>query len=200
MARGFYRQSLPPSRWHRNIQVNRFRGNPVYRPGLSPEIPADQAHLRAVIVGDQRNLFLLHFLIAGRSHFQRCGKIGPQLEPVHAARGVSFGHFLVNNASARGHPLHVAGGDRSFVAHAVAVLDFPGENIGNRLNPPVRMPGKPRRVVGWHIVAKIVQQQEGVELRGVPESECAAQMHARSFHRRFGLNEPLHRSNRHAGS
>src|ERR1700674_3058694 len=111
---------------------------------------------------------------------------------------VSLGHLLVNDPAARRHPLDVARRDRSLVTHAVAVLHRSREHIRNRLDPAVRMPRKPRQIILRHIVAKIVQQQEWVELRGVAKPKRAPQMHARAFRRWLGLDQPLHRSYGHS--
>ena len=125
------------------------------------------------------------------------GKIGPQLEAVHAAACVALGHFLMNDAAAGGHPLHVAGGDGAVVAHAVAVLDGSGEHVGDGLDAAMRMPGKSGEIVFGNVVAEVVEQEEGIEVGGVAETEGAAQMHARAFEGGLGLDEALHRSNRH---
>ena len=133
----------------------------------------------------------LHFLITRRGHLQRGGKIGPQLEAVHAAGVVALGHFLVDDAAAGGHPLHVAGGDGAVVAHAVAVLDGSGEHVGDGLDAAMRMPGKAGEIVLGNVVAEVVEQQERVEVGGVAEAEGAAQMHAGAFERGLGLDERL---------
>ncbi len=78
----------------------------------------------------------------------------------------------------RRHPLDVAGGDGAVVAHAVAVLHGSGEDVGDGLDPAVRMPGKARQIIRGNVVAEIVEQQERVEIGGVAEAEGAAQMHS----------------------
>jgi hypothetical protein len=67
-----------------------------------------------------------YFLVTGRGHFQGGGKICPQLETVHAAGLIAFRHFLVDDAAAGGHPLHIAGGDSAAIAHAVPVFNGSG--------------------------------------------------------------------------
>jgi hypothetical protein len=51
-----------------------------------------------------------------------------------------------------------------------------------------------------HIVAKIIQEQERIEISGVAEAKRAAQVHAGAFARGLGLNQPLHGSQGHGHS
>src|SRR6266404_2726361 len=119
---------------------------------------------------------------------------------MHAAGGVALGHFLVDDAAAGGHPLDVAGGDGAAIPHAVAVLDGSGKHVSDGFDAAVRMPRKSRQIIFGNIIAEIVEEKKRVEVRGVAEAEGAAQMHARTFHRWLGFDEPLHRSNRHSAS
>ena len=118
---------------------------------------------------------------------------------MHAARLIALGHFLVDDASARRHPLNVAGGDGSAVAHAVAVLDSSREDIGDGLDTAVGMPGKAGQVIVRNIVAEIVEQQERIEIGCVAKTECAPEMNARAFQGGFGFDELLDGSNGHTG-
>jgi len=59
------------------------------------------------------------------------------------------------------------------------------------------MPRKSRQIVFGHVIAKIVQQQEWIELAGVPEPERPAQMHTGALQSWLGADQPLNRSNRH---
>ncbi len=104
---------------------------------------------------------------------------------------IALGHLLVDDAAARGHPLHVAGADRAMVAHAVAMLDGPGQHVRDGLDAAVRMPRKARQIILRNVIAEIVEQQERIEVGGVAETERAAQMHARAFERGLGLNKPF---------
>jgi len=70
------------------------------------------------------------------------------------------------------HPLHVAGGHFALVAETVAVLNRPGEHVGNRFDPAVRMPGKTRFVIRWILVAEIVQQQKGSNSLVLPKPKA----------------------------
>src|SRR5260370_27495354 len=103
----------------------------------------------------------------------------------------------MDDAAAGGHPLDGAGGDGAAVANAVAVLDGSGKDVGDSLDAPVRVPGKAGEIIFRHVIAKIVEQQEGIELGGVAKAKCAAEVHARAFGSWFAADEPLHRAYRH---
>ena len=83
------------------------------------------------------------------------------------------------------------------VAHAVAVLDRPGQHIGDGLDPAMGMPGEAGQVVVRDVVAEIVEQQEGIEVGGIAEPERAAQVHAGAFEGGLGLDESLDGSDGH---
>ena len=117
---------------------------------------------------------------------------------MHQARRVAFGHLLVDNAAPRRHPLNVAGADGPMVPHAVAMFHGPGQNVSDRLDAAMRVPGESGQVILRHVVAEIVEQQKRVKIGGVAKAECAAQVHTRAFDRRFGLAELLDGSKGHA--
>ena len=75
--------------------------------------------------------------------------------------------------------------------------DGSGKHVRDRLDSPVRMPRKSRQIVFRNIVAKIVQQEERVELFCISETECAAEVHAGTLESRFRFDNPFNRSNRH---
>src|ERR1700686_376989 len=104
----------------------------------------------------------------------------------------------MNDAAARRHPLNVARSDGAVVAHAVAMLDGSGEDVGDGLDAAMRMPRKSRGIIFRNVIAKIVQKQKRIEIGSVAEAECAAQMHARAIARRFGSDQAFYRANRHA--
>ena len=139
----------------------------------------------------------VHVLIARRRHLQRRRQVGPELEAVHAALRVALRHLLMQDAAAGRHPLHVAGAERAAVAEAVAVVDRAGEHVGDGLDAAMRMPREAGEVVVRVVVAEIVEQQERIELAGVAEPKRAAQLHARAFHGRLGLDDALHGSDGH---
>ena len=116
---------------------------------------------------------------------------------MHAALLVARGHLLVKNSATGRHPLHIAGGHAALVAQTVSVSHLAGQYVGDSLNSPVGMPGKTGHVIGRIVAAEIVQQQEGIELRGLSKAEGALQPDARSFDGGFGLKNLLHRAKRH---
>src|SRR6185436_9770785 len=138
--------------------------------------------------------------IARRGHLQRRGKIRPQLKAVHASRGVAARHLLVHDAATRGHPLDIARAEAAAIAEAVAMLDRAGEDVGDRLDPAMRMPRKPGHVVARAVVAEIVEQQEWIELGGIAEAERALQLDAGAFNGRGGVQQRLDGSDGHVGS
>ena len=119
---------------------------------------------------------------------------------MHAAGLVALGHFLVDDAAAGGHPLDVAGGDGAAVAHAVAVLDGAGKNVGDGLDAAVRMPWEAGEIILGNVVAEVVEQQEGIEIGSVAEAKRAAEMHAGAFDRRLGFDQSLDGPNGHTSS
>ena len=118
---------------------------------------------------------------------------------MHAALRVALRHLLMHDPAARGHPLHVAGGERAAIAEAVAVIDVAGEHVGDRLDAAVRMPRKPGAIVVGTIVAEIVEQQERIEVAGFAEAEGAMQLHARAFHGGLRFDDAFDGTNGHDG-
>src|SRR5579863_4572885 len=112
---------------------------------------------------------------------------------MHPAVLIALGHLLMDNPTSCSHPLDIARSDRAMVSHAVAVLNRSGEDIGNSLDSSVWVPWKARQVVFRNVVAEIVEQQKRIEIGRVSETKCATKMHARSFQRRLGHDEPLNR-------
>src|SRR5262249_58276949 len=92
-----------------------------------------------------------------------------------------------------------AGVDLARVADLAAWTTAPRQYIRNRLDAAVGMPGKSGAIVFRTIVAEVVEQEEWIELAGIPEAEGATQLHARTFNRGFGLDDALHGSNGHDG-
>jgi hypothetical protein len=116
---------------------------------------------------------------------------------VHTAQRVALRHFLVQNAAPRRHPLDVAGTERALVAQAVPVLHRARQNIGNRFDAAVRVPGKAGPVIVGPIVPEIVEQQKGIEGRGVAEAKGPPQLHPGALNGRSRLRDPLHRTYGH---
>src|SRR6185436_8477253 len=80
---------------------------------------------------------------------------------------------LVQQARARGHPLHVAAADAAAVAGGILVVDFAVEHHGHGLEAAVRMPADAARLLRRRKVrrARVVEQQEGRELGMTPVVE-----------------------------
>jgi hypothetical protein len=119
---------------------------------------------------------------------------------VHASLRIALGHFLVHDAAARGHPLHVAGAKRAAIAEAVAVIDGAGQHVGNGLDAAMRMPREPGEVIIRTLVAEIVEQQKWIELVGFPEPKTAVQLDAGTFHGGCGRDNAFNRADRHGGT
>ena len=119
---------------------------------------------------------------------------------MHAAALVAARHLLMQDAAARSHPLHIARAEAAAVAEAVAVLDAAGEDVGDRLDPAVRMPREALEIIVRPLVAKVVEEQERIELGRIAEAERALQLDAGAFDRRPRMYHSLDRSNGHCGA
>src|SRR5262249_343500 len=138
-----------------------------------------------------RDLIVLHLLVAGVHHLVTRGKIRPELEAPHPTLAVSLRHLLMNDAASGGHPLHVAGSDHPPVAEAVTMLHVACQHAGDRLHPPMRVPGEAALVLGRLVGTEIVEEEEGVELRDLLEAEGPPEMHARTLDGRLALPDLL---------
>ena len=52
MALGLDRQALAQARGHPDVEVTRISRNALYRTALAPEVTADDAYARAIVVDD----------------------------------------------------------------------------------------------------------------------------------------------------
>src|SRR5690242_17360261 len=104
---------------------------------------------------------------------------------MHSTDRISLRHLLVDNAAARSHPLHISCGNGATISHAVAMFDSPGKNVGNGLNPAMRMPREACQVILGNVVAKVVEEKERIEILGIAKSERSAQVHTSALHRRL---------------
>ena len=100
---------------------------------------------------------------------------------------VAARHLLVDDAAAGGHPLDVARTDDPLVAHAVAVLHPALQDVGDRLDAPVRVPREPGQVVRRVVGVEVVEQQERVEQGDLVIAEGPLQMHAGPLDGRLAL-------------
>ena len=116
---------------------------------------------------------------------------------MHASLRIALRHLLVQDAAAGRHPLHVARAKAAAIPEAVAVIDGARKDVGDRLDPAMRMPREAGEVVIRAVVAEIVEQEERVEFTGGAEPECAAQVHTCALERGLRLRHPLHGADRH---
>ena len=116
---------------------------------------------------------------------------------MHASGMIAFRHFLVNDPAACGHPLHVAGGNRTAISHAVAVLYGSNEDVCDGLNSAVRVPGKPCQIIFWNVIAKVIEKKKGIEVGSITEAEGASQVHPRALQRRLRGDNSFNRTDRH---
>ena len=92
------------------------------------------------------------------------------------------GHLRVHDAGAGGHPLHVAGADVPAVAGGVLVLPVALEQVGDGLEPAVRMVGRAHRLARAVLDrAHLVEEQEGVDLLQSRRGERTADDEAAAF-------------------
>ena len=126
----------------KDVEILRIGGDAVHRACLAPEFPHDDFHAGAVIVDYFRDLLALHILIARRGHLLTGRQVPPKLETVHLTIDVSFRHFLMQDAGAGSHPLHITCAKRAGIAERVAMLHRAGQDVGDRLDAPMRVPGK----------------------------------------------------------
>src|SRR5262245_16663728 len=103
---------------------------------------------------------------------------------MHPAYFVSFGPLLVNDTPPCRHPLDIARGDCAAIAHAVAMLYGSRKNVGDGLDAAMGMPGETGQVVPRHVIAEVVEEEEGVGFGGVAEAEGASEVYPCALNRR----------------
>ena len=199
-AAGVDPEAAPAHGRHGDVEILRLGGDAVDRALAAPEGPHDHLHPGAVIVDHLGDVGAAHVLIARPGHLEVGRQVRPELEAVHLAARVARGHLLVQDARAGRHPLHIPRPERAAVAEAVAMLDAAREDVGDRLDPAVGVPGEARAVVGRAVAAEIVEEQEGVHPLGVAEAEGAVEAHARPLHRRRGMGFAGDGADRHGRS
>src|SRR4249919_3549485 len=103
----------------------------------------------------------------------------------------------MHDPAAGRHPLHIAGTQRTAIAETVTVLDGSRQNIRYGFDAAVWMPRETSEVVRRPVIAEIIEQEEGVGVRGLAKSKGATQPHAGSLNRRFGLHDAFDRTDGH---
>jgi hypothetical protein len=154
---------LGPGR-HRDIEVFRLSDDIRHRPRSSMNLPANDLYLDALGESELGNLGALHVPVAGLHQLVGGREISPELKAVYATLVIPLRHLLVDDAAAGRHPLHIPRCNYSAVAQAVAMVHFSSYDICDGFNATMRMPGEALQIVGGVIAAKIIQEEEGVEL------------------------------------
>ena len=179
---------LRPRR-HRHVEVFGI-GDDVPDRSLSPsDLAADDPDRGAVCGADLRDLAAFHVTVAGVHHLVGGGKIGPELEAPHAARLIPFRHLLMDDPAAGRHPLDVTGADHPLVSHTVSVFDPSVQDVRDRLDPPVGVPGEALQVIPRIVRTEIVEKQKRIELRPLVETEQPLQPDPRPFEDGFAFDD-----------
>jgi hypothetical protein len=112
---------------------------------------------------------------------------------MHLTDLVAFGHFLVNDASARHHPLDIALPNSAAVSQTIRMFNGAGQDVRDGLDTPVRVSGKAGEVVIGNVVSEVIQEQERIELGRVAEPESPAQTHPGTFQGGLRFNQSSNR-------
>ena len=115
----------------------------------------------------------------------------------NASVRVALRHLLMQDAASCRHPLDVAGAKAPAIAEAVAVFHGSCKDVGNRFNPAVGMPRKPRPILVGVVVAEIVEEEKRIVVGRVAEPERTAQPDPGALESGFGLGNVLDGSDRH---
>ena len=162
------------------------RGNmPRKDAAHAAESAGKHANLRATHL-DNRDHFLCDTKVGGLCHLLFFRQIQPKLEAKH-----SFGslwHLLMKNSAAGRHPLTLAGVDCAAVAEAVHVFNLAADEVGDRLDPSVRMPRKSRGIIVWIGGIEGIQHQKRIEVIYVAIADDANERYARAVHRALTAN------------
>ena len=193
------RQGLAFAGRYVDIEISRICGDAVDGASLAPEVPADDAHGGAIVIGDLGDVCTGHILVAGIRHLLGGGQIGPQLKAVHASGVITLGHLLVQDPRPGGHPLDVAGAEGALIPQAVAMVDGACEHIGNGLDAAVRMPWEAGHIVGGLIATKVIEEQKRIGLFRVAETEGATQADTGTFDVGLGFDDAFDGTDGHDG-
>ena len=173
---------------HADVDVFRLDHDILRRSLLSLHFTADHPDLDAIFKRHLRDLGVLDVPIAGIHHLMGLWQVSPQLEAVHASFRVAFGHFLMDDAAAGGHPLDVAFVDHPLVAQAVSVFNLAAQHIGDGFDAAMGMPGEPPHVIYRVVAPEIIQKQEGVEHAHLTETKSSPEMNPGAFDRGFAFD------------
>jgi hypothetical protein len=116
---------------------------------------------------------------------------------VHSTLRVALRHLLMHDATARGHPLNVAGAECAAIAKAVAVLNAAGKNVSDGLDAAVRVPRKTGAIILRLVVAEIVEEEERIGLLRIAKSEGTAQLYASAFDGGLRLHDAFNGADGH---
>ncbi len=128
---------------------------------------------------DDRDLVSLDVAIRGRLHLLLCRQVDPELKAAHAASFL-LRHLGVDDAAARGHPLHAAALEFARMPQVILVPHVAIEHVGHRFETAVGVCREARNIVVGILGRKMVEHQERVEPGPSGLSQAAAELHARS--------------------
>src|SRR4029450_6806952 len=135
-----------------------------------------------------------------RGHLERRRQIRPELEAVQPSLRIALRHFLVKDAAAGSHPLHVASAEIPAIPQAVTVLNRPGEHIRDRLDSAMGMPREAREVVVRLVVAEVIEEKKRVVIGGIAKAERPAQLDPGAFEGGLGQRNALDGSDGHGAA
>ena len=95
----------------------------------------------------------------------------------------------MQNAAARGHPLHAARAEQTGVALVVVMAHAPGQHIGDGLEAAVRMFRKTRQIIARFIRTELVEHQKRIEIRQLGRTDHTRESHARAIARRVSAHD-----------
>jgi hypothetical protein len=87
----------------------------------------------------------------------------------------------MDDAATGRHPLNVARTDRAMVTQAVGMIDRSCQNVSDRLDSAVWMPGKPGEVIRGNVIPEVVKKEEWVKFIRASKAERAPQMYTRTL-------------------
>ena len=105
----------------------------------------------------------------------------------------------MDDAGTGGHPLDVTVAEHAAVAKRIPMLDIAFQDIGDGLDPPMRMPGEALQIFRRVVIAKIIHHQKRVERVGIAKAENTVEMNASALHCRGGLALHCDGTYRHDG-